>query len=285
MEFKIFWTILVMNCCTLYLGLQCGWGFQLPYIASYLRLTDPGITLNVVNSIEYAIFVSEIVVIVCLEKSVKVFGLKLSFTLSILIFGIASCLGYFSTNIWQFYVIIFFMGFGFLSGGIYNGFIMIALMPDNVGLSNFWGGFGQAFTNSIYAMMIKQIINPSEIQASIYVEEGENLVAYFTDEVANNIPIFFLILGILTSSFGILAHFTIEDKTNTKNLIKEHITSFSGDNSDVSQEALNVNIIGYDNLNTSAMARRQSAKLNTSQGLDNSMNNYFRKDVSLRSEF
>lgn len=117
------------------------------------------------------------------------------------------------------------------------------------------------------------------------MEEGENLVAYFTDEVANNIPIFFLILGILTSSFGILAHFTIEDKTNTKNLIKEHITSFSGDNSDVSQEALNVNIIGYDNLNTSAMARRQSAKLNTSQGLDNSMNNYFRKDVSLRNSF
>ena len=113
-KFALVVTITGVNLCTLFVAILIAYGYLLPYLASFLRIHDPTLSLTMINSMFYFLYAAEFVCMVIFEKIIKVFGLKDGIIICSITYGLGMMLGYFGESLYWFYMVIFIMGVCYL---------------------------------------------------------------------------------------------------------------------------------------------------------------------------
>ena len=142
---------------------------------------------------------------------------------------------------------------------------MMAQMPDNVGLSNTFAGFGLGMSGFAFAISIDLIVNPEHKTADVIVLEGADYVNYFGDDVSVMMPYWWLYVGIFCVVIGFVSYFLITDKTNTENKLSDHIA----------------NIVSAESLKN--LSEEEKNKIQN-ENLENFNGGYFSNRESFRSE-
>ena len=205
-------TILAMIPIISLAGLLAAWGYLMPYLASYQRLFDRGLTLADINSIQYTVISSEILTILVFDKFLKKTGYKLGIQLATLCFGISMMIGSYCTALNEFYIIFGLLGFSSSTLGLLMFLMLADKMPNNTGIASFCAGIGFTFSLPIYAEAIQKIINPDDLLPKIIAKEGEISVNYYGITVAKNLPNFFWIFGVIAISIGLTLPQLIHEK-------------------------------------------------------------------------
>ena len=214
-------------------GVLSCWGFILPYITSYLRLSDRSVTTNSMNNCYIQIYIVDVQILQIMAPVIEIFGLRLLFQLSVMLIGASYTSIGFISNYYIVMVAYFGVGVGFSFMCVAAVFLCMNILPENPGLSGLFASIGLSFSPFFTTLFIQTILNPNDLPPTIIVKDGEQTLKYFDAEVAGNVPIFFKTYGCLIFAIGVIFPLFITDQCGTKSQIQKKISSqiHSKDNS------------------------------------------------------
>ena len=172
--------------------LAYGWGFFEPYLTSYMHLSNSSVTTSTLHCYLFLGYLGELIGAFTFNSIVKLLGYKEIICLSMLLCGITMTIGYFSLNLVTLFIIVVVNGMQETYRSIILPFIMMSIMPNNIGFANSIANSGTGIATLYWSEMAAKIINPNNEAPTVPVMEGNTPVKYFDEEVVDSSNLFML---------------------------------------------------------------------------------------------
>lgn len=108
------------------------------------------------------------------------------------------------------------IGLGFSLESIVATFLISSYLPNNPGTSAFLAMTGIAFSPTLMGYLIFYMVNPDNISPSIIAKEGEKTIAYFSEDIVEDLPNFWILCSGCVLIFAIIGPFFILDDKDKK---------------------------------------------------------------------
>ena len=191
----------IMSC--LY-GINSAWGLIEPYIISYLIIKDQTINTSSVHILNIMITIAGLPAAYSFISLINVLGYKQSIALSALLSSLGQLLCYFTRNFYLLATAWFLFGVGKHWFKLVGSFMMMQLIPDNIGLANSLANIGTSFSPVYWSWLAFQLQNPNNVSPMIHKTEGQRVVQYFDEKIAENLPTVFLINCVMLLVSGLV---------------------------------------------------------------------------------
>lgn len=194
------------------------WGYLNIYITSYVRLTDPNITSNHINTLFSVFLFSQAPCLYIAKLIIDKVGYSKAIAISVFILSLACLVSSFANGYWLFFVGSIFFGFSYSMYVLSATKLMIIWMPNYIGLASGVGVCGFSLGVSFWGCLSQMIINPDNKPAEIVSQEGLRETRYFTHDIVKNLPHFYIVAFWISFCFSCILPFILtEKKESNKN--------------------------------------------------------------------
>lgn len=208
------------------MGLDFGWGYIEPYITSYLRLYDESVTTSFVHILYTIMLLSQIIGAQLFRPISVNFGYREGISICMIIFSTGLFLCSITTSIYVMFVAMVLLGIALALVSLIGPFLMIGLMPDNLGLAGGLGTAGPTIGPVFWSNMAASIVNPANQSPDVLVKEGQQYVSYFSENIANNTPVLFYITCTLVFVSALVLPIFLMNPDGMKSTLYLYIETF-----------------------------------------------------------
>lgn len=186
------------------------WGYINIYVGSFLKLTDPTITMLHVNFIFTTLYISQIFFWYTAEMFRDRFNYSGAQFIAMFCLAVKFYINSVSTSYFLYCFGNVIAAMGYCSYDVNSTKLLLEWFPSQVGLAGGLNSAGFSF-NVFWSFFGYQVINPNNMPATIEVQEGYRTTRLFDESIAQNVPQFFKLACAVCLVYAIILLFVIKN--------------------------------------------------------------------------